>query len=29
VAITLGVVGGLDPAYRATQFEPVEALRYE
>jgi ABC-type lipoprotein release transport system permease subunit len=29
VAITLGVVGGLYPAYRATQFEPVEALRYE
>jgi ABC-type lipoprotein release transport system permease subunit len=29
VAVILGLVGGLYPAYRATQFEPVEALRYE
>jgi ABC-type lipoprotein release transport system permease subunit len=29
VAITLGMVGGLYPAYRATRFQPVEALRYE
>jgi putative ABC transport system permease protein len=29
VAVTLGLIGGLYPAYRATQFEPVEALRYE
>lgn len=29
VAVTLGLLGGLYPAYRATTFEPVEALRYE
>lgn len=29
VALFLGVLGGLYPAYRATQLQPVEALRYE
>lgn len=29
VALTLGLVGGLYPAYRATRLQPVEALRYE
>jgi putative ABC transport system permease protein len=29
VALSLGVVGGLYPAYRATRLLPVEALRYE
>ena len=29
VALSLGVVGGLYPAYRATRMQPVEALRYE
>jgi putative ABC transport system permease protein len=29
IALTLGVLGGLFPAYRATKLEPVEALRYE
>ncbi len=28
-ALTLGVVGGIYPAWRATQFQPAEALRYE
>jgi len=27
--LVLGVVGGLYPAFRATKFSPVEALRYE
>ena len=29
IALLLGMVGGLYPAYRATQLQPVEALRYE
>jgi ABC-type lipoprotein release transport system permease subunit len=29
VAVSLGVIGGLYPAYRATRLQPVEALRYE
>jgi ABC-type antimicrobial peptide transport system permease subunit len=29
VALSLGVLGGLYPAFRATQLQPVEALRYE
>ena len=29
IAVSLGLVGGLYPAYRATKLQPVEALRYE
>jgi ABC-type antimicrobial peptide transport system permease subunit len=29
VALFLGLVGGFYPAFRATQLQPVEALRYE
>jgi len=27
--LVLGTLGGLYPAWRATRFSPVEALRYE
>jgi ABC-type antimicrobial peptide transport system permease subunit len=29
IAVTLGLLGGIYPAFRATRLQPVEALRYE
>ncbi|RCK74385.1 MAG: ABC transporter permease protein [Anaerolineae bacterium] len=29
LAVSLGILGGLYPSYRATRLQPVEALRYE
>jgi putative ABC transport system permease protein len=29
VAVSLGLLGGIYPAFRATRLQPVEALRYE
>jgi len=29
IAVALGILGGLYPAFRATRLQPVEALRYE
>jgi ABC-type lipoprotein release transport system permease subunit len=29
IALLLGLIGGIYPAYRATRFQPVEALSYE
>jgi len=29
VALLLGIIGGIYPAYRASKLEPTEALRYD
>ena len=29
IALTLGAIGGVYPAWRASNLSPVEALRYE
>jgi putative ABC transport system permease protein len=29
IALVLGAIGGIYPAWRATKMQPVEALRYE
>lgn len=29
VALLLGIIGGIYPAYRASRLEPTEALRYD
>jgi putative ABC transport system permease protein len=29
IAVTIGVISGVVPAYRASKLKPVDALRYE